>query len=299
MFGLNIIKPYNPIIKVSAAKESDSAAFNKCSAAIAPLKSDTVAFSGRGIDVTRYNKLLRELQSTSEDAICSLEDAVKEFEVFNISNEMKANYILACAYKGYKADVVINKKALLSLKRKMLEIQAIPDLAEGIKKCVDSKHKLFDSKKVLFISSEGGHFSELLQLTKAMNKYNSFIVTEKNFLSDELKANYGTRINFLLNTKPKKPSCIILAPINILYSLYYFIKINPDVIITTGAHTAVAMCYIAKLSGKKIIYIETFANLESKTMTGRLVHPIADVFVVQWESMLKLYPDAIYLGGVY
>ena len=147
MFGLNIIKPYNPIIKVSAAKESDSAAFNKCSAAIAPLKSDTVAFSGRGIDVTRYNKLLREIQNTSEDAICSLEDAVKEFEVFNISNEMKANYILACAYKGYKADVVINKKALLSLKRKMLEIQAIPDLAEGIKKCVDSKHKLFDSKK--------------------------------------------------------------------------------------------------------------------------------------------------------
>lgn len=151
----------------------------------------------------------------------------------------------------------------------------------------------------MFISSEGGHFSELLQLTKTMNQYNSFIVTEKNFLSDECKANYGTRINFLLNTKPKKPSYIILAPINILYSLYYFIKINPDVIITTGAHTAVAMCYIAKLSGKKIIYIETFANLESKTLTGILIHPIADVFVVQWESMLKLYPDAIYLGGVY
>lgn len=166
-------------------------------------------------------------------------------------------------------------------------------------KFIENAMKLFDSKKVMFISSEGGHFSELLQLKKTMNQYNSFIVTEKNFLSDECKANYGTRINFLLNTKPKKTNYIILAPINILYSLYYFIKINPDVIITTGAHTAVAMCYIAKLSSKKIIYIETFANLESKTMTGRLIHPIADVFVVQWESMLKLYPDAIYLGGVY
>lgn len=166
-------------------------------------------------------------------------------------------------------------------------------------KFIENAIKNFDSKKVLFISSEGGHFSELLQLTKTMNKYNSFIVTEKNFLSDESKINYGTRIKFLLNTKPKKPSYIILAPINILYSLYYFIKINPDVIITTGAHTAVAMCYIAKLFGRKIIYIETFANLESKTVTGRLVHPIADAFVVQWKSMLKLYPDAIYLGGVY
>ena len=76
-------------------------------------------------------------------------------------------------------------------------------------------------------------------------------------------------------------------------------KIKPDVVITTGAHTAVAMCYIAKPFRKKIIYIETFANLESKTLTGRLIYPIADVFIVQWENMLKLYPKAIYIGGVY
>lgn len=164
---------------------------------------------------------------------------------------------------------------------------------------IDMTIKKFNSKKVLFISSEGGHFSELQQLTKTINNYNSFIITERNFLSNENKSNYGTRINFLLNTKPKKLNYIILAPINILYSLYYFIKINPDVVITTGAHTAVAMCYIAKLFGRKVIYIETFANLESKTLTGRLIHPIADAFIVQWQSMLKLYPDAIYLGGVY
>lgn len=155
------------------------------------------------------------------------------------------------------------------------------------------------AKKVLFISSEGGHFSELLELHGAIEKYNSFIITEKNFLSKESKLKYGTRINFLLNTKPKKISYLILAPINILYSMYYYFKIKPDVVITTGAHTAVAMCYIAKLFRKKIIYIETFANLESKTLTGKLIYPIADVFIVQWESMRKLYPKATYIGGVY
>ena len=155
------------------------------------------------------------------------------------------------------------------------------------------------AKRVMFISSEGGHFSELLELNGAIEKYNSFIITEKNFLSKESKLKYGTRINFLLNTKPKKLSYLILAPINILYSLHYYFKIKPDVVITTGAHTAVAMCYIAKLFRKKIIYIETFANLESKTLTGRLIYPIADVFIVQWESMRKLYPKATYIGGVY
>lgn len=155
------------------------------------------------------------------------------------------------------------------------------------------------TKRVLFISSEGGHFSELLELNSTIEKYNSFIITEKNFLSNESKLKYGTRINFLLNTKPKKLSYLILAPINILYSLHYYFKIKPDVVITTGAHTAVAMCYIAKLFRKKIVYIETFANLESKTLTGKLIYPIADVFIVQWENMLKLYPKAIYIGGVY
>ena len=59
------------------------------------------------------------------------------------------------------------------------------------------------------------------------------------------------------------------------------------------------MCYIAKLFKKKVIYIETFANRNSKTVAGRLVYPIADVFVVQWEEMLKIYPKAEYWGWIY
>ena len=54
-----------------------------------------------------------------------------------------------------------------------------------------------------------------------------------------------------------------------------------------------------KLFRKKIIYIETFAVSHSKTLSGKLVYPIADVFLVQWSSMLNLYPKAIYKGGVF
>ena len=82
-------------------------------------------------------------------------------------------------------------------------------------------------------------------------------------------------------------------------SLILFIKIRPSVIVTTGTHTAVPMCYIGKIFFRKIIYIETFANSSSKTLTGKLIYPIANVFIVQWESMLKLYPKAIYGGWIY
>ena len=59
------------------------------------------------------------------------------------------------------------------------------------------------------------------------------------------------------------------------------------------------MCYIAKLFGAKVIWIETFANITTKTLAGRLVYPIADTFVVQWEEMKKLYPKAKYWGWIY
>ena len=59
------------------------------------------------------------------------------------------------------------------------------------------------------------------------------------------------------------------------------------------------MCCIAKLMGSKVIYIETFANLESKTASGRIIYHFADYFLVQWESMLKLYPKAKFGGWIY
>ena len=37
----------------------------------------------------------------------------------------------------------------------------------------------------------------------------------------------------------------------------------------------------------------------AKTMAGKMIYPIADLFIVQWESMLKVYPDAVYGGWIF
>lgn len=153
-------------------------------------------------------------------------------------------------------------------------------------------------KKVLFISSTGGHLNELLQLKKTMKKYDSYIVTEKTKSTIGLK-NQFENVSFLKYGTKSHLSYIYIFPYNALKSFIYFLKIKPDVVVTTGAHTGVVMCYIAKLFRRKVIYIETFANIHSKTVSGRLVYPIADMFIVQWESMLKLYPKAVYGGWIF
>lgn len=156
-----------------------------------------------------------------------------------------------------------------------------------------------DKKKVLFISSTGGHLSELLNLSPLFEEYDYTIVTEKNNIS--LNEKYPNRVEYLkYGTKKNLLKYIYIFTANCIKSFKILFKKTPDVIVTTGTHTAVPMCYIAKiLFGKKIIYIETFANIETKTVAGRLVYPISDVFVVQWKELQKKYPKSVCWGGIY
>jgi UDP-N-acetylglucosamine:LPS N-acetylglucosamine transferase len=155
-------------------------------------------------------------------------------------------------------------------------------------------------KKVLFISSTGGHLAELLQLKSMFSKYDYHIITEKTKSNLKLREEFPNRVNYLkYGTKAHIFSYPFKLLANCFISLYLYLKIRPKVIVTTGAHTAGPMCCIGKILGSKIIYIETFANLHTKTITGRLIYYFADAFIVQWESMLKLYPKAIYGGWIY
>jgi len=151
----------------------------------------------------------------------------------------------------------------------------------------------------MFISSGGGHLEELLQLKSLFDKYDYSLITEKTDTTKYLKKEYRN-VNYLLyGTKDHLVPYLFIFPMNIIISLVLFIKYRPDAVISTGTHTAVPMCLIAHFLGKKVVFIETLANATSPTKAGKIVHKYADKFVVQWESMLDVYPDAEYWGTIY
>ena len=158
-------------------------------------------------------------------------------------------------------------------------------------------------KKVMFISSTGGHLDELLQLKDMFKNYDYHIITEKTKSNLSLKDKYPKRVSFLVygtyTTKLNKFIYPFKLFFNTIKSFFLYLKIKPEYIISTGAHTAGPMCLIGHLFGSKIIYIETFANSASKSRTGSLVYKFADLFIVQWESMLELYPNAVYGGWIF
>lgn len=155
-------------------------------------------------------------------------------------------------------------------------------------------------KKVLFISSTGGHLSEMMMLNPMFKKYDYHIITEKTKATIGLKDKYKNKINYMVyGTKDHMLTYPFKLFINCIKTVYYYFKIRPEFIVTTGAHTAGPMCVLGHIFGSKVIYIETFANRKSKTITGRNVYKFADLFIVQWESMKELYPNSTYGGWIY
>ena len=155
-------------------------------------------------------------------------------------------------------------------------------------------------RRVMFIASTGGHLNEMMQLKELFDKYDSYIITEKTKSNVSLKNKYKNKISYLVfGTK----DFMLTYPFKLLYncfkSVFLYLKVHPDYIVTTGAHTAGPMCCIGKIFGSRIVYIESFANMSTKTITGKLLYPIADKFIVQWESMKELYPDATFGGWIF
>lgn len=151
-------------------------------------------------------------------------------------------------------------------------------------------------KKICFIASTGGHFEQLMMLKPLMDKYDSFIVTEKtgySVIKDD------KRIYYLKQVNRHEKTFIFKMIVNLFISFKIFIIEKPDLVISTGALATIPMCLLSKFFRKKVIFIESFAKVTSPTLTGKLVYKFADQFYVQWEQMKEHYPDAICKGGIY
>lgn len=150
--------------------------------------------------------------------------------------------------------------------------------------------------KICFTASSGGHLEEITCLYPIAEEYESFLVTER---SGDIKSAWGDNTYYLRQTNRKEP-LFIFHCLKILFQVAKILKKEkPDCIISTGALITYLVCVVAKVKKIKIIYIESFARVDEASLTGKFMYPIADLFLVQWEEMKKIFPNAIYAGGVF
>lgn len=151
--------------------------------------------------------------------------------------------------------------------------------------------------KVCLVSSCGGHFMELMQLLPLVEDKKYYIVTEKNVASTGAVIKHPH--HYLVQQERDGIGFVFKFVWNIILSFIYFMIEQPTTIITTGAGASYPTCIFARIFKRRIIYIESFAKLNSESMTGKMVYPFANYFFVQWPEMKKVYPNSVYSGTVY
>jgi beta-1,4-N-acetylglucosaminyltransferase len=144
------------------------------------------------------------------------------------------------------------------------------------------------------VGSSGGHLTHLYMLKPFWKDKNRFWVTfDKEDARSLLKDEKMYPCYFPTNRNIK----------NLIRNTFLAIRVlkkeKPDLIISSGAAVAVPFFYLGKMMGAKLIYIEVFDRIDKPTMTGKMVYPIVDKFIVQWEEMKKVYPKAVNFGSIF
>ena len=150
----------------------------------------------------------------------------------------------------------------------------------------------YKRKKMCLVSSSGGHYEQLRMLKPLAKNHDIFWVTED--ADYEVQADY-----YIKQIRPGKLNEVLILFLNFFISLKIWRKEKPDYVITTGTLAAFPMIIIAKLLRKKVIYIETFARIYDGTRAGKLMYKVADLFIIQWETLKEVYPNAVYGGSIY
>ncbi|MDF2512419.1 MAG: UDP-N-acetylglucosamine:LPS N-acetylglucosamine transferase [Herbinix sp.] len=155
--------------------------------------------------------------------------------------------------------------------------------------------KTTDNKiNVCLVGSSGGHLTHLYMLKPFWEKKERFWVTfDKEDASSLLEGENVYHCYYPTNRSLKA------LMINTKIAWKVLRKEKPNLIISSGAAVSVPFFYLGKLIGAKLIYIEVFDRIDKPTLSGKLVYPIVDKFIVQWEEQKKVYPKAIDLGSIF
>lgn len=148
--------------------------------------------------------------------------------------------------------------------------------------------------KVCLVGSSGGHLTHLYMLKPFWQDKERFWVTfDKADARSLLEGETFYPCYYPTNRNLKNLIRNTILAWKILR------KEKPELIVSSGAAVAVPFFYLGKLFGAKTVYIEVFDRIDASTLTGKLVYPVTDKFVVQWEEMKQVYPKAVNLGSIF
>lgn len=127
------------------------------------------------------------------------------------------------------------------------------------------------------MASRGGHWEQMMLLSPAFEGMNVFYVTTDKELLLEAGIANGTVVVDCNRNKPLQTLHCFLQCLKIVISH------RPDSVVSTGAAPGLLCLILGRLIGAQAIWVDSFANVEQLSMSGRLAKYIANIWMTQWQ----------------
>jgi UDP-N-acetylglucosamine transferase subunit ALG13 len=150
--------------------------------------------------------------------------------------------------------------------------------------------------RICLAASGGGHVRQLLDLQPVWSRHDHFFVTEDTALGRTLARDHRTHFvpHFAWGqAKLGAPFRMVARAVASFFrSAGFMLRERPDLVISTGAGAVIFPVLWGRLTGARVIVIESFARFESPSLFGRIAGPLAHDMVVQSARLAPRYPRA-------
>lgn len=135
------------------------------------------------------------------------------------------------------------------------------------------------NQKILAVASGGGHWVQLLRLRPAFASCDIAYVTVQEAYKSQLDE--GRFYSVTDATRWSRWDLIkMLAQVT-----WIVIKERPNIVVSTGAAPGVVALRVGKWLGARTIWVDSIANVEQMSMSGRRVQKFADLWLTQWPDV--------------
>jgi UDP-N-acetylglucosamine:LPS N-acetylglucosamine transferase len=135
--------------------------------------------------------------------------------------------------------------------------------------------------KLLAVSSGGGHFVQMLRLRPAFSGLDVVFVS----VNPAYKTEVGGHRFYAINdaTQWNKFGLLLM----LLKIIWIMLRERPSIVISTGAAPGYFALRIGRMLGARTIWLDSIANVETLSLSGKLVGPYADLWLTQWAHLAK------------
>lgn len=150
--------------------------------------------------------------------------------------------------------------------------------------------------RICLAASGGGHVRQLLDLKPFWQNQDYYLITEPTALGESLSKEHPTyfvdHFAFGQARVDSVWSLISSGLRNMRASWRHIRTQKPDVVISTGAGSALFTAIFGRLTGAKFILIESFARVRKPSLFGKMVHRFANKVIVQSSTLQTIWPHA-------